>query len=62
MNEEKKLFEEFFCATNIHKMEGRGCQYQFKQKKFPLLQYIAAVENLCQALEEYGVENKEYYH
>jgi len=31
-----------------------GLNFAITPKKFPLLEYIAATENLCQALEEYG--------
>ena len=31
-----------------------GLNFAITPKKFPLIEYIAATENLCQALEEYG--------
>ena len=34
-----------------------GLNFAITPKKFPLLEYIAATENLCQALEEYGMMN-----
>ena len=37
-----------------HRVLELGLNFAITPKKFPLLEYIAATENLCQALEQYG--------
>ena len=37
-----------------HRVLELGLNFAITPKKFPLLEYIAATENFCQALEQYG--------
>ena len=37
-----------------HRVLELGLNFAITPKKFPLLKYIAATENICQALEQYG--------
>ena len=47
-NSSKKL------TSNQEKLLELGLNFAVTPKKFPLLEYIAAAEDLCMSLEEYG--------